>query len=197
MPEILRSLLLVAVLLTAAPLTGCYYLRSEPVPEVSNYALGLPKLRALAASLPGDRPTEVRMALVGTASLPGAMMMAGKSWDAIEMTHLGFQLLRPDGSFIVIDAAQDRETHESLPGSLDFDDAQWSDLLRALGEAEQVVITHEHGDHLGGVASYPDPKQLIGRVRLNEAQLANEDALDAIDFPEVLREGLEPIVYDS
>lgn len=54
-------LLMIVFLLAASPLSGCYYLSSESVPEVSNYELGLAELRSLARSRPGDLPIEVRL----------------------------------------------------------------------------------------------------------------------------------------
>ena len=67
----------------AALLSGCYFLDSEPVPEVSNYDLDLPQLRALSLSGSGELPVEVRLEEIATATLPGKLMMAGKSWDGV------------------------------------------------------------------------------------------------------------------
>ena len=117
--------------LAVIPLAGCNLMGSEPVPDVSNYSLDEARLRDLAMSLPGPRPESIRIARVGTASLPGAIMMAGKSWDAISMDHVAFQLLRSDGSFLLIDTTQSREMHESTPGSEPFDDEGWNGIVRA------------------------------------------------------------------
>lgn len=172
--------------LVAASLAGCNLMSSEAVPDVSNYPLDEMELRALALSLPGPRPAEVRIAKIGSAGLPGAIMMAGKSWDTVSMDHVAFQLVRPDGSFILIDTTQSREMHEGTPGSEPFDETAWDQIVRAAEEAEQIIITHEHPDHLGGAARHPRPEKIAGNLRLSDAQLANRDALDAIDFPKAL-----------
>ena len=178
-------------------LTGCSLLESEPVPETSTYDLDLTHLRQLAKSVPGDRPTEIRRVLIGEAALPGALMMAGRSWDGVKMSHVAFQLRRADGSFDVIDSAQDQDRHEEMPGAGPFSADGWNDLQNALERAEQVLITHEHADHIAGVAVHPRPDVLVSRLRLNEAQLANAAALEAVDFPAALAEGLEPLRFDA
>ncbi len=193
----LRRLPLVLLLAFMASTTGCYYLESEPVPEVSNYDLDLGELRRLAGSIPGPKPVELRRELVCIGSMPRAWMMAGASWDTQEMTHVVFQALRPDGTFVLLDSAQNEEAHQTLPGAGPFYDEAWQIVLRALSEAEQILITHEHADHIGGAAVHPDPDSLVGRLKLNEAQLANEEMLALAKFPDSLREALEPLVFDD
>lgn len=193
----LRLLLVFALMGAVSLLSGCYYLESEPVPDVSNYDLDLAELRRLARSDEGELPSEIRLEMIGTATLPGAMMMAGRSWDPIEMTHVVFQVVWPNGNSLLIDGAQDRELHESMPGSSTFDDTAWTKIVAAMEAAEQIVITHEHADHLAGVTRHPRLKELISKLRLTEEQLANQDALDAIDFPEELLEQISPVAYDD
>jgi glyoxylase-like metal-dependent hydrolase (beta-lactamase superfamily II) len=192
-----RLLPISAFLLALSPLWGCYYLESEEVPDVSSYDLDLVELRDLARARTAELPVEVRLEEVGTAELPGALMMAGRSWDGVEMTHVVFQILWPNGQYLLIDTAQDREMHESTPGSAPFDSAAWDSVVTAMEGAAQIVITHEHPDHLGGAARHPRPDALATNLRLTQAQLANEEALAAIDFPTELRERLAPLVYDD
>ena len=177
--------------------SGCYFLDSEPVPEVSNYDLDLPRLRALSLGGSGELPVDVRIEEVATATLPGKLMMAGKSWDAVEMAHVVFQILWADGRYLLIDSAQDRAMHEATPGGDPYRDAAWQTIVTAMEGASQVVITHEHPDHLGGIARHPRPDVVAPLVRLSSEQLANEEALEAVDFPASLREALVPLDYDD
>lgn len=193
----LRALVLLGLWAALLPATGCYFLDSEPVPEVSNYDLDLGELRSLANSIPGPKPVELRRELVGVGAMPRAFMMAGASWDEQRMTHVVFQALRADGRFVLLDSAQDERAHRMLPGAGPFHEKAWQAVLRGLSEAERIVISHEHADHIGGVAAHPDPQSLVGRLALNEAQLANEEMLDMADFPPSLREALEPLVFDD
>ena len=192
MASMLRLLIVFA---TLPLLPGCYYLHSEPVPTTSSYDLDLAELRRWANSIPGAHPVELRRVLVATARLPGALMMAGASWDEREMTHVAFQVLFPDGSFLLLDSAQDREAHEGMPGAGPFHEQAWQEVQRALADADQILISHEHADHVGGIARYPNPEQLKGRLRLNAQQLENRSTLAQADFPDALRAALEPLDY--
>ena len=43
----------------------------------------------------------------------------------------------------------------------------WDALMRGMAEADHILISHEHDDHIGGVAAFADPMSLVGRLRLN------------------------------
>jgi glyoxylase-like metal-dependent hydrolase (beta-lactamase superfamily II) len=41
----------------------------------------------------------------------------------------------------------------------------------AMAEATQIVVTHEHADHIGGILAYSDPLGIARALRLNKEQL--------------------------
>jgi glyoxylase-like metal-dependent hydrolase (beta-lactamase superfamily II) len=176
---------------------GKYLLGRTPVPATSSYVLDLVEIRRLAASVPGERPLRVNHEEVAEASLPSGAVFAGQSlFTPHPMTHGAYQVVYSDG-FGVIDSAFDEATlHKMSPGAV-FASEAYATIEHALGHAKWIVITHEHVDHLGGIARYPEPERLIGRLVLTREQLTDTKWLDQAGFPEALRRGLTPLDYEQ
>ena len=191
-----RILLVVLVGLALVGWGGWSYLTArEAVPETTRYRIDLEELRRLASSVPGERALRLNAELVAEAALPRAALFAGESLDPHPMSHQVFQIVYADG-FLLIDTAFGPEFHATMESELPFDREAWARLQQALGQAEQILITHEHGDHIEGAARYENPEELVGRLRLTREQLENEERLAQVDFPASLRTSLEPLDYD-
>ncbi len=184
------------VLVALAVAAGRYLLGRTPVPETSSYVLDLAEIRRLATSIPGELPLRVNHEEVAEASLPSGAVFAGQSLLVPHpMSHGAYQVVYPDG-FGVIDSAFDEAMlHKMSPRAL-FATEAYATIQRALAKAKWIVITHEHPDHLGGIARFPDPEQLIGRLVLTREQLADPKWLDQAGFPDALRRGLTPLDYE-
>jgi len=185
-----------ALLLVAAGVAYVRLTAREMPPEMSEYALDVRELRELAGSLPGEPPIRVRSALVATAEMPRGAMFAGESLvETQPMVHQSFQILYPDDSFLVLDAGFDAEMHAAMGrGGIHYQ-AAFDAVQAALGGASRIFVTHEHGDHLQGIARHEPPEALAGRLALTAEQQANVSRLDAVGMPDVLRD-LEPLSYD-
>jgi len=182
-----------AVLVAGAFAAGSYLLAREEVPAESSYQIDLARLRELAASLPGPLPVRLNHELVARAHLPRAAVFAGESFDPHPMIHGAYQIRYRNG-FVVVDAALSPETFErDVARSEDdvYNALGWEVLTTALERADIIVVTHEHSDHLDGIASHPSPEKLAPRVRLNPEQLADP----TIDGP--LRREIQPLDYDG
>lgn len=197
----MRFLRIAAIVLVVLGVLGLaaarYLLGREAVPETTRYALDFGELHRLATSVPGDLPQAVNHAQIAEGSLPRGAVFAGESLRAKQpMTHGAYQVVYADGSFGMIDSAfSEAALHVMNPDAV-FDADAWASIQHALGEAKWVVITHEHVDHLGGIAAFAEPERLVGRVSLTTEQLANHEQLALSKFPEVLRAKLTPIAYD-
>ena len=124
------------------------------------------------------------------------MIMAGEDFSPTEMPRPVFQVLYPDGSYLLIDSAYNRALHEAgAPDSPFYDDA-WDRLVVAMEGAEKIVVTHEHGDHLGGVLKHPRRERLIEALRLTEEQVSSRGEIFAV-LPEPFREKLDTLRYDD
>jgi glyoxylase-like metal-dependent hydrolase (beta-lactamase superfamily II) len=166
----------------------------EEVPETSDYRIEIETLRALAGSLPGPGPREIRSVLVAEAALPRAVVFAGEPFEPLPQVHQVFQLVWSDRS-VLIDTAFPPEAFERVAafgdGGGQYHAAGWAEVEGALGKAEQVFVTHEHFDHLAGAARVAP--EGAARLRLNPAQLANTAALEEAELPTALRAALLPL----
>ncbi len=189
-------LAVVAVLLLLGGGAFAWLTAREEAPERSDYALDLEELRRLADSLPGARPSEVRSELVADAFLPRGALYAGESlFEPHPMVHQVFQVRWPDGSTLLVDTGFPEALLAQMSEGSVFHGAGFEKVLAALGAATHIVVTHEHFDHLGGLAAYAHPGGLAGRLHLTREQLADARALDEAGLPPELR-ALAPRAYD-
>jgi len=195
--RILRRLgITLAVLLLAAIAIGLHLLGSEAVPTTTEYAIDLAELRNQALDVSGDLPNRVRYETIAVGRLPRGLIMAGEGFDPVEMPRTVFQIVYPDGRFILIDSAYDRTLHEVGFSDQPFFDRAWKRLVVAMEAATQIVVTHEHSDHLGGVAKHPRADRLAENLRLTVEQIANPRAIDAA-LPKTLSDQIDPLHYED
>lgn len=139
------------------------------------------QLRQLAGSIPGAVPTAVEMELVAFRRLPGTLFVAGGGLKRKLIGVMAFRLPVPGRGPIVIDSALNAVASEAM-GMESFDPQAWTRIERALREASQVLITHEHPDHLGGVVSLGD-RAVLEKVRFNASQLPGNTLTDMLKWP--------------
>lgn len=188
------ALAVTALLLLGGWAVGSWLLAREAVPAVSDYRIDLQEIRRQAASLPGPLPLRVNHELLCETSMPRVAVFAGESFDPHPLAHGAYQVVYPDG-FLVIDAGFGPETVEEMAGETEIDAQAYETIQNALGEARSVVLTHEHLDHMDGLASYPDPARLASRLVMTREQLADERAQRIL--PAALREAVMPLEYEG
>src|SRR6187200_3112895 len=98
MKKILGGILVVLIIAVATfyvTLVGATYR-----PEACTWTLDLAKVRALAASLPGDKPSEIRVEDVTGTDFPRALACPGRSWDKVHFRVYAYQLLFADKTLL-------------------------------------------------------------------------------------------------
>lgn len=181
----LGSWILLLVLVLIAP--GYFLLVDySPAPDPQAYRLDLDAVRALASSLPGDKPREVRYEHVLDYEFSEAMVVAGDPWRGTLIPVYSYQLVYPRKT-VIIDTAMDRSLAKPEFMVPFYDEAAYQRMSAALEHAALILITHEHVDHIGGIAHHPQPERLLPALRLNPQQRDNGRGMAPASLPEVLR----------
>lgn len=142
-------------------------------PPQADGALDLAAYRALVASdAPDTLPTEIRVETIGESEVPSFAAEAGAFDGPRTFAYPAFQILAPSGT-VILDAAVDAATlNEMSRGEGRFNEEAYSRLIAAMATASQIVVTHEHLDHIIAIARHPAPEAIAPRLRLTEPQLA-------------------------
>mgnify|MGYP000701726638 CR=1 FL=1 len=188
----LKFLLFVGIL--AVP--GYFYLVLHSPAPGTPYRLDLNQVRALAASVPGPRAREVRVERIAELRFAEAMVMAGEPWRWTPIPVYAYQLAFP-GRSIVVDAAMDGVA--DMPGFLvnDYSTEAFGRLKDAMGRADQIVVTHEHFDHIGGIFTHPDLAALLPALRLTTEQLSHPAHMRPLSPPPLLLADYTPLRYEG
>lgn len=163
----------ITLLVVAAGLGGgyWYYVADGAVPATATFKTDIAGWRALIAADAAQLPAEIRVEYVGRDTVPLGAMQAGAPFQDYKRVRAAFQVNGPAGS-VVIDTAMDKETAAKAQQgpAATFDEAAYVRVLGAMGNSARVVVTHEHPDHIGGVAKFPVMERLAERLTLTAQQ---------------------------
>jgi glyoxylase-like metal-dependent hydrolase (beta-lactamase superfamily II) len=188
-----RTLIGLGVLLVLAG--GAYYwlVVESHMPRDAAFTLDLERVRELAA-LPGDKPGAIEFEQVGVFTFPATGVVAGDGWQGVPLPVYSYRLVYPNDS-ILIDTALRKEMGGSELTS--FDSAAYDRMQAAIAKAAQIVITHEHMDHIGGLTAHADLAAVLPKTHLTPEQLSHPELSLPAKFPEHALDGYQPLVYEQ
>lgn len=120
-----------------------------------------------------ELPTAIRILEVGRDTAPPFAAQAGRFGAPVAMSYNAVEIVYPERR-IVIGGAVDRATAEGMALSdteWHFSDTAYAELTEAMLSAEQVLMTHEHLDHVMAIARHPEPAALAPNLVLNAPQI--------------------------
>ena len=159
----------VVVILAAA----YYWLFLENPRLEGKFAIDLVEVRRLAVSMPGAGPRDIRYEHVMDFKAPEAATVTGDSWKQSTMWGVAYQIVYPDHTAI-LDTAMTADQGKAMGSVTGYYPEAYSRLTLAMSKASLIFVTHEHPDHIGGLAAHPELGRLAGSsVKLTREQVAN------------------------
>jgi glyoxylase-like metal-dependent hydrolase (beta-lactamase superfamily II) len=186
-------LLVVALTLAAVLWIGKLTLLDTPAAPGAEYVIDVDALH-LAATATGPLPQSIEVEKVADFAFPQTLVVAGEGFHMHPMVLLAHRVVWPDHS-VLIDTAMSPEAAKKLPGCR-MDVAAFDRVETAITKASAIVFTHEHPDHVGGVAAAHDFSAIAKKVRITAEQL-NGPKFERDDFPPGALSQLEPLDYQG
>lgn len=132
----------------------------------------LQKIRAAANNIPGKKANEIRYIKFAESPRTFAQTVEGGNEKPYIQARTAYQVMFGQ-EFVMIDSGMDEEVHEFFgKGKKQPYFAIANDTIQqALLKAKQIIITHEHGDHVAGVLRTQNFEKLAPRTILTYQML--------------------------
>jgi glyoxylase-like metal-dependent hydrolase (beta-lactamase superfamily II) len=189
-----RTLVTLSVLLVIAGAAYYWLFVESHMPDDALFAFDIDQVRAVSAAVPGDKPTTMEVEQIGLFTFPAAGIVAGDGFDERLLPVYSYRLTYPDGS-IIVDTALDQVVGGSR--FTNFDRQAYDRMQAAMSAATQIVITHEHMDHIGGLTTHADLANVLPKARLTGAQLSDPEKSLPARFPNGALDGYQPLEYEQ
>lgn len=176
MPRWLGVTLGVGLLLVVAIGAAYWWFLGDgnPPANLPAYAFDIAAVRAKADELPGGKATDIRVETVANGTAPAVFSVGGDGIGGVAMAAFSYQLILPADSIVIDTAFAPGQAPSALFGNYDADAEARMDA--GLGEATEIVVTHEHADHIGGLADfYKKVPDIATAIRLTKEQALNVD----------------------
>jgi glyoxylase-like metal-dependent hydrolase (beta-lactamase superfamily II) len=165
-----RGLAALGILLVLLAATAVYWLFYDNRMAAGRFPLDLAAIRAEADTMPGAVPDRIEVEVLSFQQVPRIAMQAGADWAPVDLIRTSYRLVWPDRS-LIIDTGHDEKSARATGVKIYMRPA-WARLQAALKTADTIVVTHEHGDHIGGLAASPALASIAPRALLLPEQAA-------------------------
>src|SRR5688572_6547045 len=117
--------------------------------------------RRVAALIPGRKPLRVNVLKFAESRRTKNFSVQGAPAQPSVQARTAFQVVYADGT-VMVDAGMDQRVHRFFGRGVEepYDAAAAQAVSAAVDRARLVVLTHEHGDHVGGVVASPRAAEL-------------------------------------
>jgi glyoxylase-like metal-dependent hydrolase (beta-lactamase superfamily II) len=153
-------------------------------PAAPAWTADLNEIRHVAAMIPGPRPLRINVLKFAESRRAKNFSVKGAPKDPSIQARTAFQIVYRDGTMMV-DSGMDLQVHKFFGRGVEepyFPD-QAREVERALRSAKAIVMTHEHGDHVGGVIRSPFFAELAPKTVLTRTQV--QTLLTEPQMPEI------------
>lgn len=159
-----------AILLIQALVTCTSIVQTQS--SVGPWTASLAEARRVAGLPPGRRPLRLNILKFAESRRTLNFSVKGAPVEPSVQARTVFQAMYADGS-IMVDAGMDLEVHKFFGRGVEepYDAKAEAEVERALQRARLIVVTHEHGDHVGGVIRSPLASELARKTILTRTQV--------------------------
>lgn len=184
-----------ALVAFAVIIGGAYYwLFLESPPLEGKFEIDIKEVRRLATAVDGQRPREIRYEHVMDFKAPDAATVTGDSWKQSTLWGVAYQIVYPDHTAI-LDTAMNGEQAKASGMVTGYYPEAYARLMQAMSKASLIFVTHEHPDHIGGLAAHPDLARLLATsVKVNKEQINNPEY--SAKFPDGAFANYKPFDYE-
>ncbi len=182
--------------LAAVTIAASYWLfYDNRMPASGNFPLDIAAVRREAGRLPGPGPVRIETEMLAHRRVPQIAMVAGTDWGKVDIAQLSHRLVWPNAS-LIIDTGFDEATARQFEVA-HYDHGAWQRITGAIEQANAIVVTHEHSDHLGGLVAHPRLATVLPRALLNPEQVGDSPYIRPLRWPANARDGYRPLRYQS
>src|SRR5665213_2041476 len=136
------------------------------------FSANIGQIRQVATMIPGERPLRVNVLKFAESHRSKNFSVKGAPAEPSVQARTVYQIVYRDG-YIMVDAGMDEQIHKFFGRGVaePYDREAAGQVEKALRSAKSVVVTHEHGYHVGGVIHTPFAKDLAPKTVLTRAQV--------------------------
>lgn len=146
------------------------------IPDAGTYKIHLSDMRKMTKAR-HDLPLRINSLLIAKTTFPAKAIVASASiFQKTGMVFTSFQIVYQNHKTVILDTALNARLYEDMYRRDDVIDENFQKMQQGLLKADQIIITHEHLDHIGGIAQSPYLKDLYRKTYLTTewASLGNE-----------------------
>ena len=168
--------IMLAVLTAAAPVAA--------QPNAQPWTADLNAIRQAARSMPGTLPLRVNVVKFAESRRTKNFAVKGEPAVPSIQARTAYQVVYPDGT-VMVDAGMSLAVHRFFGRGVEepYFPAEAQKVERALSSAKAIVLTHEHGDHIGGVITSPAFATLAPKTTITRTQV--ETLMRTPQMPEI------------